>query len=65
MVDIREPLSPKFAGCYSDDGYCHDAQCVNYKGPDARYKGHEICFAYNEDSLTLVDVTDKVSDSGP
>lgn len=35
------------------------AQCVVYKGPDTRYNGKEICFNYNEDSLTIVDVTDK------
>lgn len=31
MVDIRNPSSPTFAGCYSDDGYTHDAECVIYK----------------------------------
>lgn len=32
----------------------HDAQAVIYKGPDARYTGKEIMFAYNEDSLTIL-----------
>jgi hypothetical protein len=32
---------------------------VIYKGPDAEYQGHEICFNYNEDTLTIVDVTHK------
>merc|ERR1712042_345823 len=41
------------------DGYVHDAECVIYHGPDARYQGQEICFCYNEDTLTLVDVTEK------
>jgi len=59
MVDIREPLSPKFAGCYSGDGYVHDAQCIVYEGPDRKYTGFEICFCYNEDTLTIVDVTQK------
>lgn len=59
IVDIREPANPKFAGCYSDDGYTHDAECVIYKGPDTRYTGNEICFNYNEDTLTIVDVTHK------
>jgi len=59
MVDIRDPVKPKFAGCYSDDGYVHDAQCVIYGGPDGHYRGKEICFCYNEDTLTIVDVTDK------
>lgn len=30
-----------------------------YSGPDTSYQGHEICFNYNEDTLTIVDVTDK------
>ena len=59
IVDIRNPGAPQFAGCYSDDGYTHDAECVIYRGPDERYKYHEICFNYNEDTLTIVDVDDK------
>lgn len=59
MVDIGTPLSPSFAGCFSADGYTHDAQCLNYQGPDAAYQGRELCFASNEDTITVVDVTDK------
>jgi len=61
MIDIREPKSPKFAGCVSEDGYTHDNQCVNYResDPDAEFVGREICFNSNEDTLTIVDVTDK------
>lgn len=59
MVDISEPKNPQFAGCAGGDGYTHDLQCVNYDGPDGRFEDHEICFAYNEDSLTIYDVTDK------
>jgi choice-of-anchor B domain-containing protein len=59
MIDIREPKDPKFAGCVSEDGYTHDTQCVNYSGPDARFSGREVCFSSNEDTVTLVDVTDK------
>jgi choice-of-anchor B domain-containing protein len=59
MIDIRNPLTPVFAGCYPDDGYTHDTQCVNYAGPDAAYVGREICFNSNEDTLTIVDVTTK------
>ena len=36
MIDVNDPGNPKFAGCYMDDGYVHDAQCVIYKGPDTR-----------------------------
>ncbi|MDP8930095.1 MAG: choice-of-anchor B family protein, partial [Actinomycetota bacterium] len=61
MVDIRTPASPSFAGCFSADGYTHDTQCVVYKGPDSAYTGHEICVNSNEDTVTVVDVTDKTS----
>jgi len=61
MVNINNPVGPTYSGCYSADGYTHDAQCVIYKGPDTRYTGREICFAYNEDTLTIVDVTIKPS----
>lgn len=59
MVDISSPAAPRNAGCFSADGYTHDAQCVNYNGPDSRYSGREVCFGYNEDTLTIVDVTNK------
>ncbi len=59
MVDLQDPANPTGAGCFADDGYTHDVQCVVYNGPDTDYTGREICFAYNEDTLTIVDVTDK------
>ncbi len=63
MVDIRDPLNPVQAGCFSADGYTHDAQCVVYDGPDADYTGREICMAANEDNVAIVDVTDKANPS--
>lgn len=59
MIDIREPADPTFAGCYAEDGYTHDTECVVYDGPDTRFTGREICLNSNEDTLTIVDVTDK------
>jgi choice-of-anchor B domain-containing protein len=60
MVDFHDPLRPKFVGCGPSNGYVHDAQCVNYKGPDAARAGREICFAaHGDDSFTIDDVTDK------
>ncbi|MEO1574448.1 MAG: choice-of-anchor B family protein [Pseudomonadota bacterium] len=61
MINISNVTNPTFAGCYSADGYTHDAQCVTYTGPDADYNdgSHEVCFNYNEDTLTIVDVSDK------
>jgi choice-of-anchor B domain-containing protein len=61
MIDISEPLNPTFAGCADSDGYIHDTQCVTYTGPDTRYTGREICFGFNENTLTIYDVTDKSS----
>jgi choice-of-anchor B domain-containing protein len=61
MIDINDPLDPTFAGCFSEDGYTHDAQCVVYAGPDFSYLGHEICLGSNEDTVTIVDVTDKAN----
>ena len=57
--DLADPAAPVFAGCFSADRYTHDAQCVIYAGPDTRYTGSEICFALNEDTVTVVDVSDK------
>ncbi len=61
MVNIQDPLNAINAGCYSSDGYTHDAQCVNYTGPDPDYAGAEVCFNSNEDTLTIVDVTNKAA----
>lgn len=59
MVDIRHPGAPVFAGCVDQDGYTHETQCVTYHGPDTSYQGREVCFSSNEDTLTIVDVTNK------
>ena len=68
MIDVREPKNPKFAGCFQDPqtgaagtGYSHDAQCVQYAGPDTQYTGREICFGANETMLSIADVTNKDS----
>jgi len=69
MVNILDPRNPRNAGCFSADGYTHDAQCVIYSGPDTGpgpdpdidYTGKEICFASNEDTVTIVDVSNKAN----
>ncbi len=58
IVDISDPLNPVIMGDFAGDGYTHDAQVVNYIGPDATYAGNEIAFACNENSITVIDVTD-------
>jgi choice-of-anchor B domain-containing protein len=61
IVDMRDPDNPSFAGCYSADGYTHDSQCVIYRGPDVAHRGQEICFESNEDTITIVNMTNKSS----
>ena len=58
IIDISNPLSPTLIGSFAEDGYSHDAQIVNYNGPDAQYAGSEIAFCFNENTVTIVDVTD-------
>eukprot|EP00602_Paraphysomonas_sp_CaronLab_P008015 CAMPEP_0185036618 /NCGR_PEP_ID=MMETSP1103-20130426/29818_1 /TAXON_ID=36769 /ORGANISM="Paraphysomonas bandaiensis, Strain Caron Lab Isolate" /LENGTH=453 /DNA_ID=CAMNT_0027574213 /DNA_START=143 /DNA_END=1504 /DNA_ORIENTATION=- len=59
VINLSTPAEPEFAGCFEDLGYIHDAQCVIYTGPDERYTGRELCFTFNGESLSVVDVTDK------
>ena len=66
MVDINDPLSPVFAGCFAHPntgrggtGNSHDTQCVIYHGPDEEYRGREICVNSNETALSIADVSDK------
>ena len=67
MVDIGDPTNPTFAGCFGDNGYVHDTQCVIYRGSDTEHVGKEICFnsnapgAYGSSNhwVDIVDVTDK------
>ncbi|KAI9904326.1 hypothetical protein N3K66_000855 [Trichothecium roseum] len=59
FIDLKDPSKPSSPGCAGGDGYVHDAQCIVYRGPDERYNEREICYGYNEDTLTIFDVTDK------
>ncbi|KAF2668064.1 hypothetical protein BT63DRAFT_433676 [Microthyrium microscopicum] len=60
FINMTNPALPTGPGCAGQDGYVHDAQCLVYRGPDKQYVGREICYGYNEDTLTIYDVTDKV-----
>ncbi|KAF1975412.1 hypothetical protein BU23DRAFT_458349 [Bimuria novae-zelandiae CBS 107.79] len=64
FIDMSNPAKPTSPGCASADGYVHDAQCVIYRGPHRKYWGREICYGYNEDTLTIYDVTDKTGTTG-
>ena len=67
MIDIRDPLAPRFAGCATHEqtgrhraGVTHDSQCIVYDGPDPEYEGREVCFSSNPRvGLVIVDVTDR------
>jgi len=59
IVDINNPTNPTYVACFGGDGYVHDTQCVNYNGPDPNYLNKEVCFCFNEDTLTIVDVSGK------
>ena len=64
MVDVSDPLTPTFAGCGSEAGYAHDAQCVVYSGPDPDYQGRDLCIGSNGrnqegDQYSVTDITDR------
>ncbi len=71
IMNIQDPKNPKFVNCVGrgvyelprtnkhGDAYTHDVQCVVYNGPDTRFLGKEICISSNEDTVNIVDVTDK------
>ena len=57
--NLSNPLAPKLELEGSQFGYSHDAQIVNYKGPDQDHFGKEIYIGSNENKVDIVDVTDK------
>ncbi len=58
--DLADPKNPVDLGCWGEGLRVHDAQCVNYKGPDPAGAGRELCFSGAEDAGVFVfDVTDK------
>lgn len=59
IIDIKDPLMPSYAGCFDENDYTHDAQCVVYTGEDDEYFQREICFNSNENTVAIVDVTNK------
>ena len=66
FIDINNPKNPNVMGGYSDASYTHDAQIVNYQGPDSTFLGRELFFGSNSDGgdnnqVVILDVTDKES----
>ena len=59
FIDISNPKNPIKINHYADAGYSHDAQVVNYIGPDTAYTDKEIYVGSNETKISILDVTDK------
>jgi choice-of-anchor B domain-containing protein len=59
FLDLNDPQTIRFVGGYGGAGYSHDAQVVNYEGPDQDYLGKEIFIGSNETKLVVIGVTDK------
>lgn len=63
IMDVSNPVAPAFVGCHPPPtgSASHDAQCVTYGGPDAEYRGREICVVAGgfSETIEVVDVTDK------
>ncbi|MDY8135085.1 choice-of-anchor B family protein [Aquimarina sp. 2201CG5-10] len=62
FLDISDPLNPTDVGGFASNGqqpYSHDAQVVNYNGPDTDYTGREILIGSNEVEIVIADITDK------
>jgi choice-of-anchor B domain-containing protein len=61
ILDLKNGTVPTVAGVFSADGYTHDCQTVVYRGPHAAMYDKEIAFCSNEDTLTILDVSNKSS----
>jgi choice-of-anchor B domain-containing protein len=68
--DVTNPSAPTTAGAFvvptdptnpARTRYIHEMQVVTYNGPDIAYRGKEIIFAYNVDSLNIVDASNKAA----
>ena len=59
FVNIQNPKIPILEGGFGDGGYSHDAQVINYNGPDIDYIGKEILVGSNENEIVIANVTDK------
>lgn len=53
--DVGGPQAPSTCECDGKKTLLTSgkAQCVIYRGPDAKYFGRDICYGYNEDTLTM------------
>ena len=61
FINIQNPTAPTSEGGFGAGGYSHDAQVVNYNGPDSDYNGKEILIGSNENEVVIADVSDKAN----
>ena len=61
LANLGTPASPQYLGPVQVDGYVHDLQVVNYRGPDPDHFGREIMFTASRDDFVIIDVEDKTS----
>ena len=66
FINIQNPTNPVIEGNFIEAGYAHDAQVINYKGPDTDYTSKEIMVSSNGErfgtnEVVIVDVTDKTN----
>jgi choice-of-anchor B domain-containing protein len=61
ILDVSSPKTPTPIGAMPDDGYTHDSLCRTYRGPDKDHRGNEVCFNFNEDTITIYDVADPMA----
>ena len=59
FINIQNPTMPISEGGFGYGGYSHDAQVINYDGPDVDYIGKEILVGSNENEIVIADVTNK------
>jgi|TARA_B110000967_G_scaffold39823_1_gene39588 choice-of-anchor B domain-containing protein len=61
FINIQNPTAPVSEGGFGEGGYSHDAQVINYTGPDSDYAGKEILVGSNENEIVIADVSDKAN----
>ena len=59
-VDVRTPASPRRPAASASTATRTKRSASSTTGPTPIYRDREICFNSNEDTLTIVDATDKL-----
>ncbi|POR35888.1 Uncharacterized protein TPAR_03922 [Tolypocladium paradoxum] len=57
ILDVTKPSKPQLLGCFGQDGYCHDAIAITYRGIDTRFYGDELIFCFSESKMTIINAT--------